>query len=238
MKYLKVVFFLFLSLIVYGKDANSILSKMEQALLPDNYVCKFKTKTTGDKTDVMAGNIYYKKGIGSFCTISSPPKLKGMKFLLLRDRIWLYVPGSSRPVPLSARGNFMGTALSNSDMMESSYTKDYDASFLKDEKVDGRLCYVLDLIPKTRTASYGRIKIWIRKDYTIPVKMEMYAHSGRIYKICTFGKIMKAAGRIRPTHYVLIDYVDNNKKTDFWLLALQEKNDISNTIFTKENLMK
>lgn len=237
MKYVFFTLFLFAIPLLASENADSLLSKMERAMEPDNYVCKFKTKTAGSKIGEMRGNVYYKKGVGSLSEITYPPKSKGTKILLLKDRIWLRIPGASRPVPLSARGNFMGTALSNSDMMETSYTKDYKAQLLKDERVDGILCYRLDLKPRTRAAAYGRIKFWVRKDYTIPVKMEMYANSGRIYKVCGFDKIMRVAGRIRPTHYTIKNKIDN-KKTEYWLLALRERNDISNTVFTKEHLMQ
>ena len=183
------------------EKAEKLLKDMDESLFPKNFISKMEMTNykprLEDQTFEMA--IYNKDEKGSLVIFTKPSSEKGKKMLFLTDTVWLYVPGTTRALSLSARQSFMGSTFSNSDMMDSTMHNDYDPVIIKEENLDGNETYLLELSAKNNKVTYKKILLWIRKDYKVPVKIEYYTLSGKLLRVTTMSELKKISGRVRPT---------------------------------------
>jgi len=139
------------------------------------------------------------RGFDTLATSLSPPKDKGNKVLMVNGNMWFYKPGLSKPVPISTRQKLMGTA-SYGDIAATNYYRDYDATLLRDETIDGEACYVFDLKARTPTATYEHIRYWISISRKVGLKAEYFTVSGKKIKSARmhYNKDVDLDGTRRP----------------------------------------
>jgi hypothetical protein len=124
------------------------------------------------------------RGFDTLAIAVSPPKDKGNKVLMVNGNMWFYKPGLSKPVPISARQKLMGNA-SYGDIAATNYYRDYDATLLGEETIDGEACHVFDLKAKMPTATYDQIRYWVSTSREVGIKAEYYTVSGKKIKSAT-----------------------------------------------------
>lgn len=129
----------------------------------------------------------------------APPKDKGSKILMLSGTMWFHKPGLSKPVPISQRQRLLGNA-AYADIAATNYASDYEGTLLEDERVNGELCYVLDLRSKASKNAYDRIKYWVSKERFVGVKAEYFTVSGKKFKsaMMEYANAVKIDGASRP----------------------------------------
>jgi len=114
-----------------------------------------------------------------------PPRAAGGRLLQLGRNMWYGRPDLQRPISISSRQKMIGPA-ANGDIAATNYRKDYDATLLREEDVEGEPAYVLDLIAKNKFCTYDRIVYWVSKARMVPLKAEFYTVSGKVLKTATF----------------------------------------------------
>ena len=124
----------------------------------------------------------------------SPPDVRGTSTLTIEnpsadDDIWIYLPALKRVRRLLAsnkKDSFVGTDFSYGDIIGFK-VEDWRHSILRQESVDGNLCFVVDSTPATPTAveisGYSRRLQWIRVDNFITVRGQYFDTGGRLWKI-------------------------------------------------------
>lgn len=125
------------------------------------------------------------RGYDFLAIMTSPPKVKGQKLLMIDHNMWFAKPGVRKPVPISPRQKLVGGA-AYGDIAATNYSDDYEATPLPDEEVEGKLCFVFDLKAVTKKATYDRIKYWIAKDRLVGVRSYFFTVSGKMLKSATF----------------------------------------------------
>ena len=77
---------------------------------------------------------------------------KGTKMLKIADELWIYLPSLEREQKISGhmlRQGMMGSDLSYEDMMESrELLAAYDSTVTGSAEIDGRECWVVDMVAK------------------------------------------------------------------------------------------
>lgn len=121
----------------------------------------------------------------SLAEFLKPARVKGRKLLMLDRNMWFVKPGLRKPVPISARQKLSGGA-SNGDIASTNYTGDYTAESMSSVLLDGRECYLLDLVSRHNKVTYDRIRYWISKDERIGLQAEFYTVSGKLIKTAVF----------------------------------------------------
>lgn len=120
-----------------------------------------------------------------------PPDVKGSSFLRLSyddrdDDMWLYLPafGKVRRIASHAKkGSFMGSDFTFEDMGDRKL-KDYAYRLLKEEKIDGQSCWVVESIPnKGVITDYSKIVSWIWRDDDVAIREEFYDKRKNLKKI-------------------------------------------------------
>jgi hypothetical protein len=121
----------------------------------------------------------------SVAEVLEPLRSKGTKLLQVEHNMWLTRPGLSKPIPISPRQRMSGQA-SNGDIAATNYAADYEAKLLSEEKVDGEICYVLDLTARHKRTTYDKIRYWVSVAREVGVKAEFYSLSGKLLKTALF----------------------------------------------------
>jgi hypothetical protein len=103
----------------------------------------------------------YAKGTDKSLAIFREGKQKDRKILTDGDKVWLIVPGASRPVPVSKSQRLMGAA-SFGDIARLRFADEYTGVLRsEDETVGNTPCHVLDLTAKRKGAAYPTGVLWL-----------------------------------------------------------------------------
>ena len=176
----------------------------------------------------------------SFTEYLDPPREKGTKMLKLEDQLWTYTPASDRTILISGhmlRQSVMGSDLSYEDMMEDPrLTALYTAAVSGEEAVDGRPCWVLDLVSRGEDIAYFKRRVWVDQDRSVILREERYAKSGKLLKTTEVKAVERQGGRWVPTRVVFKDALKEGEGTEFALESIEFDAAIPAHVFTKASL--
>ncbi|MCD6569461.1 MAG: outer membrane lipoprotein-sorting protein [Deltaproteobacteria bacterium] len=173
----------------------------------------------------------------------SPADVKGTSFLAWsapgkEDKQWLYLPALQRVRQISSSGkgeSFMGTEFSFYDM-GSHHIDDNTYTLLKEEEVEGHMCYVIEAMPKDMKY-YSKVISWIRKDNFIPIKVDFYDKKGKYLKQAISTKIENIKGINTPTH-IKMHNVQNNRTTIIEFANILYDTGLNDDIFTQRYMQR
>ncbi|MCP4148192.1 MAG: outer membrane lipoprotein-sorting protein [bacterium] len=160
-----------------------------------------------------------KDGDMSVITFLWPADVKGTSMLTHShkkrdDDQWLFLPSLKRVKRISSRnksGAFMGSEFAYEDLGSQEVEK-YSHKWLKDEELDGRDCWVIQLIPTSKKSGYSKQIQWIDKEYRQPLKMEYYDRKGELLKVGLFREYKKLQEWWR-VHEIKMDNVQTRKSS-------------------------
>jgi outer membrane lipoprotein-sorting protein len=135
------------------------------------------------------------------------------------------------------RQSVMGSDLSYEDMMEDPrLTALYTAAVSGEEAVEGRPCWVLDLVSRGEDIAYFKRRVWVDKDRSVILREERYAKSGKLLKTTEVKAVERQGGRWVPTRVVFKDALKEGEGTEFALESIEFDADIPGHVFTKASL--
>ena len=150
------------------------------------------------------------------------PRDKGRHMLMLGDDMWVYLPDTSRPIRITPMERLSGNA-SNGDVARTNYAADYDAKYLRVERVDGIDCHVLDLSARRKGATYRRIHYWLRTDSAFPVKADYFLASGKHTKSATFDEYRTVYGQRVLRRMTIYDRIRKDSRSVIEYLSLEPR---------------
>ncbi|MFP4484398.1 MAG: outer membrane lipoprotein-sorting protein [Spirochaetaceae bacterium] len=232
---------------IFAQSEEALLREAEDALYPDSFYMRtrIETKQPNRRSTEMVFESLHKDGVGTLIEIQEPPRLRGIRFLIKDESLRLFNPRSNsrRAIRLSPRDSFQGSLFSNHDLGNPGYTDDYEASHLGEETIDhpelGRVeTVILEATAGTDEAPYGRIRMWLRREDSVPVQMEYYARSGLLFKRLYLSDIRELAGRQRPAVMRMESLQLENAFSRVEILELEERTDLPDQHFTEDNLIR
>jgi Outer membrane lipoprotein-sorting protein len=122
------------------------------------------------------------KGKDQSLAVFREGKQKGRKILTVGDRVWLIVPGATRPVPVSKSQRLMGAAAFG-DIARLRFADEYDGA-VRPEGEPGML--VVDLSAKRQGAAYPKGVLWVGEQDGRPRKLRLLLASGKEAKEVRF----------------------------------------------------
>jgi outer membrane lipoprotein-sorting protein len=171
---------------------------------------------------------------------TSPARNKGETFLFNGTHMWFYKTGLRKPVAISARQKLSGQA-ANGDIASIHYSKDYQPKVLRNEKVDGQECVVLELKAKSKNVTYDRINYWVSIKSRLGMKAEFLSLEGKPLKVATFEykNIIKASGKSFPfvSRMDIVDAKNAKNKSSLTYTNPVEAN-LSSSIFKVNSLVR
>jgi len=169
------------------------------------------------------------------------PVDRGTKFLKREGDLWMFFPDAEEIIKISGHmlnQGMMGSDFSYQDIMESDKLTDlYNFEVIREEEIEGRLCYVLEGIAKEGVkVSYYRRVNWIDKERFIGLKEELYTQSGRLLKETKVNEVQEIEGRWIPIDSVMENKLRKDTYTGFKIVQIDFNPEIPEGTFTLQNL--
>lgn len=179
----------------------------------------------------------------SLILITAPARDRGTVFLKRENEIWNYIPNIDRTIkmpPSMMSQSWMGSDFTNDDLVrESSTVDDYEHRILREETLDGRESWVLELIPKPDTpVVWGKVLVWIDKQEYLQLRMENYDQSGELANTMEFLDIQELGGRNLPTRMVLTPTDQPDHRTILEYREIDFNTDLDSSFFTRQNMRR
>ena len=162
------------------------------------------------------------------------PRDKGRSLLMLEDDMWIYMPSTSRPIRITPMQRLTGN-VSNGDVARTNYAGDYAASLLREEPLNERLCYVLELKARRKGATYPRIQYWVAKGDYSPCKAEFFLTSGKNHKTALYDSFAEFQGKRLLTRMTIYDKIRRDDKSVMEFLRYSPR-DIPDKYFNKNSM--
>lgn len=179
----------------------------------------------------------------SLILITAPARDRGTVFLKRENEIWNYIPNIDRTIkmpPSMMSQSWMGSDFTNDDLVrESSTVDDYDHQILREETIDGRESWVLELIPKPDTPIvWGKVLVWIDKQECLQLRMENYDQSGELANTMEFLDIRELGGRNLPSRMVLTPTDRPDHRTILEYREIDFDTNLDPSFFTRQNMRR
>ena len=162
-------------------------------------------------------------GDKSLITFTSPADVDGTKMLTWtyktkNDDQWIYLPAFKRVRRISSRnksGAFMGSEFAYEDLGSQEVEK-YSYTWLRDERVDGRECWVMERVPKDSRSGYSKQVVWTDKAYHQAVKIDFYDRKGELLKTFTLSAFEAFGKYWRPGLIAAKNHQTKKQSTLAW----------------------
>ncbi len=112
------------------------------------------------------------------------------------DDQWIYLPALKKTKRISSDSksdSFMGSDFTYDDLGDR-HPSDDTHKLLREEKLNGEDCYVVESIPKDEEYMYSKTITWIIKDKWIGLKKEFYDEDGEFLKTLSVKKYEQIKG--------------------------------------------
>jgi len=175
-----------------------------------------------------------------YMEFTAPARDKGTRFLKLEDGMWIYLPAVEKATKIAGhmlRQSMMGSDFSYDDMMENKKLRElYEIQLTGSDTAFGKECYVLDLISKVEEVAYQHRVLWVDKESFVPVKIELYAKSGKLMKEINIIGFQRIGDRNYPARIKMINKLRQNTYSEMVLEDIRLDVEIPPKIFTKAYL--
>ncbi|MDA3872257.1 MAG: outer membrane lipoprotein-sorting protein [Candidatus Marinimicrobia bacterium] len=154
------------------------------------------------------------------------------------DDQWIYLPALKRVKRISSDSKsdyFMGSDFTYDDLGDRQPTADTH-KLLREEEIEGEMCYVVESIPKEEEYMYSKTITWIVKDNWIGKKKDFYDEDEDLLKTLTIKESKVIKDYIIITLSIMHN-VQSDHKTIMKLENIKIDTGISDNKFT-ERMMK
>ncbi|NOX90233.1 MAG: outer membrane lipoprotein-sorting protein [Calditrichaeota bacterium] len=136
------------------------------------------------------------------------------------DDQWIYLPALKKVKRISSDSKsdyFMGSDFTYDDLGDRKPNEDTHR-ILREEKLNGEDCYVIESIPKDEDYMYSKTITWVIKDKWIGLKKEFYDEDGEYLKTLTIEKYDNIKGFL----IILTTKMDNVQKNHQTVMELTD----------------
>lgn len=175
-----------------------------------------------------------------YMEFTAPARDKGTRFLKLADEMWIYIPAVEKSTKIAGhmlRQSLMGSDFSYDDMMENRELIElYDITLIGEDTVMDEKCFLLELIAKVEDVAYYKRRLWVDKLLYIPVKIELYAKSGKLMKELQIYDYQRIGERNYPTKIKMYNKLRQNTYSEMVIDDITLDEPIPAKVFTKAYL--
>jgi outer membrane lipoprotein-sorting protein len=166
-------------------------------------------------------------GEQSLVRFDAPARDKGRAMLKEGKNMWLSIPGTRRVIRIAPSQRLIGET-SNSDVVGTNFSENYQATLQDEERIEGVNYWVLKLSSKDSGLAYDHIKVWLAKTKeTRPLKSEFYTRSNKLLKTAYYKSFKQFGDQVKVHKLLLVDGLMKDNYTwmkfdDYRLRALNE----------------
>jgi outer membrane lipoprotein-sorting protein len=187
------------------------------------------------------------KGDGdkSMTVFHTPRDVRGTALLTFShgvepDEQWLYLPALRRVKRIASNnksGPFMGSEFAYEDLSSQEVEK-YTYKYLKDEKVDGVDCFLVEQYPVSKDSGYTRLQAWLDKDEYRLRKIDFYDRKGALLKTLTPSEYKQYLGKHWRAHKMHMVNHQTGKSTELIWSEFKFKTGLKDDDFTRTRLQQ
>ena len=210
---------------------NSSQSEMTMKIVRPKYTRTMKIKSWAKGDDY------------SMMLMKYPVRDKGGATLKRKKEMWSWQPRAQRVIkmpPSMMMQSWMGSDLTNDDLVrQSSTVRDYTHKKLKKEKLEGRLCYQIELTPKPNApVVWGKVIMWVDvKDY-LQMKTEFYDEDEYLVNTILGKKVKKLGGKLLPSLMEIIPADEEGHKTTLEYTSMKFNVKLKDSFFSVQNMKR
>ena len=229
---------------VYAQTAEEIINQMEEVMRGESSYAEMTMTVVRQRYEREMSMKAWALGEDySLILVTDPARDRGTTYLKRENEIWNYVPNIDRTIkmpPSMMSQSWMGSDFTNDDLVrESSTIEDYEHSILREETLDGRETWLLELIPKPESAVvWGKVLIWVDQEHYIMLKEENYNQRDELANTLTFTEIEEMDGRVFPTRIILTPADKPDQRTVMKYNKLEFDINIDPGFFTQQNMRR
>lgn len=190
----------------------------------------------GEETSVTEVRLFRRDRKKQFVLLILKPEVeKGQGYLQLDENVWFYDPESRKFSHSSLKENIQGSEAKSSDLNSSSLIEDYTVTSWTEGTLGKYQVYILDLKANHDEVSYPYLKLWVRKDVTMVLKVENYSLSNRLMRTAFYPAYTRIGGKLIPSTILLRDELKEGEKTQVTMKKASVAS-IPDYVFTKSYL--
>ncbi len=134
----------------------------------------------------------------------------------------------------------MGSDFSYEDI-EQNDLDDYEYALLREEKLDGIMCYIIQSTPideqVMQETAYSKAEVWIRKDNYVSTKVNFYNKKGDLIKIMNSNDIRLLDGADKwRAHLIEMQNVKTGHHTELLYKDIKINRGVADKYFTQRYL--
>jgi len=246
MKKLLRAFSFFLS-IIYAQNGLEIATMVDNRVVPKDIISRTTMLLTNRKGKTRTSTILSKSsnnGSKQILWFLAPLDDKGVAFLKIEHdnksdemRMWLPAFKKVRRISSSKKGDsFMGSDLSYEDMTSRSLEENRYKR-LEDETLDGKDCFVLEVLPNEDIKStYSKHITWIVKESLIAVQEESYDLGGGLRKKKKF--FFDSISDYHVINKIFVEDVQKSHTTTLTMEDIKVDSGLDHSLFQEKNLKR
>ena len=224
-------------------SGDDILKKVDQNMFSENKIVVSRMVIHGRRDTRTVESKSWQRGTSeSYTEFLAPAREKGTKMLKLKDMLWDYSPSTDRTIMISGsllRQSVMGSDLSYEDMMEDPHLPNlYSATVATEDTLNGRDCWILDLMAKKEDIAYHHRRVWVDKGRYALLRENLYAESGKLLKTMDVREVMRVQGRWLAKSVLYKDVLKDGEGTEFLVDSIVLDADIPDYLFSKAALKR
>ena len=155
------------------------------------------------------------------------------------DDQWIYLPAIKKTKRISSDSKsdyFMGSDFTYDDLGDRRLDAD-DHTLLREEKVNGKDCYVIESITKDDEYMYSKTIAWIDKSNFIGVKKEFYDEDEDLLKVLSIKEYQEISGLLIISNSEMKN-VQKNHTTSIVLSDIEINTNIPASNFSERMMMR
>jgi outer membrane lipoprotein-sorting protein len=210
---------------------GNIKSVMKMTIIRPSWTRSMELKSWADGEDY------------SLILVTSPAREKGITYLKREKEMWNFQPSIDRTIkmpPSMMMQSWMGSDFKNDDLVrQSSIVNDYSHKNLGKEKVAGRECYKVELIPnEDAPVVWGKVIIWVDVKDFLQLKSAFFDEDEELVQTMLGEDVKKMGGRMLPAKMVLIPADEEGHKTIMEYLSLEFDAKFEDRFFSTQNMKR
>lgn len=179
----------------------------------------------------------------SLILVTAPARDKGTAFLKREKEMWNWQPTIDRTIkmpPSMMSQSWMGSDFTNDDLSRATSTvDDFVQNIVGEEVIEGRNCWILDLIPKEDVpVVWGKIKVWVDQADFIQMKTEFYDEDEYLVNTMRAKEITLIGDRKLAKILEVIPAEEEGHMTRIEYLTLSFDKPIKDSFFSIQNMKR
>ena len=196
----------------------------------------FVSEKPDEEASVFKARMFRRDSADKFVLVFlEPPIQQGQGYLQVDENLWFYDPESRKFTHSSLRENLEDSEARNSDLRQSSLATDYEVAAADHGTLGRYQVHVIELTAAHDEVSFPSVKLWVRSDNNLVLKVENYSLSGRLMRSDYFPNYVRVEDRLIASRALFVDELRPGERTQMTLTDTSLAT-LPDSVFTKSYL--